>query len=64
MEKRLMISSTVIPLGWDLSRAPSCARATAGNIMMGMRTLKSAAKEKMNGNVNCAGLDWNLITLF
>jgi hypothetical protein len=54
----------VIPFGSDLSRAPSCACAIAGNITAGNRTLKSAIRERMNGDVNFGGLDRNLITLF
>src|SRR5450759_627389 len=56
-----MISSTVVPLGSDLSRAPSCARAIWDNMMIGNRTLDSAARERSKGNVNRAGRDWNLI---
>src|SRR5450631_3257853 len=63
LAKRLMTSSTVIPFGSDLSRAPSCARATWGSMMIGSSALNNAARERRNGNVNRAGRDWNLMNL-
>src|SRR5450631_386082 len=63
LAKRLMTSSTVIPFGSDLSRAPSCARATWGSMMIGSSALNNAARERSNGNVNRAGRDWNLMNL-
>src|SRR5450631_142789 len=63
LAKRLMTSSTVIPFGSDLSRAPSCARATWGSMMIGSSALNNAARERSNGNVNRAGRDWSLMNL-
>src|ERR1017187_7279466 len=55
-----MISSTVVPWGADLSRGPSCARATWDNMMRGIRTLNSADRGS-EGNGRNAGRDKNLI---
>src|SRR5208337_895617 len=61
----LTISSTVIPLGWDLSSGPSCARAIWGvrmtaSVMIGNSMPNTVAREN-KGNVKNAGRDWNLI---
>src|SRR5258708_6578405 len=60
-----MISSTVVPLGSDLSRGPCCARATAGkmmasNMITGSSIVRSATKGS-DPNMGRAGRG-NLIT--
>ena len=63
-QKRLMISSTVIPLGADLSSGPSCARASVGIKTMtnrrGSRALNRAVTES-EGSLKNAGRNWDLI---
>src|SRR5271157_2764747 len=57
-----MISSTVVPLGSDLSRGPSCARAACDNMTTGNRTLKSVVSKRRAGNADGAGRERNLIS--
>src|SRR5208337_2364998 len=56
-----MISSTVVPLGSDLSSVPSCARAACDNMTTGNKTLNSVVSIRSKGSVDGAGREWNLI---